>query len=76
MTTLTSDNLISEITDELSGLPYAQRVAAVRAYQRMLSKPLALRLKYALPHHSPDRADALVHAVTHLILNRNPITFW
>ena len=28
------------------------------------------------PSHSPDRADALVHAVTDLILNRNPITFW
>ena len=26
--------------------------------------------------HSPDRADALVHAVTDLILNRNPLTFW
>ena len=24
----------------------------------------------------PDRADALVHAVTDLILNRNPINFW
>ena len=24
----------------------------------------------------PDRADALVHAVTQLILIRNPITFW
>ena len=28
------------------------------------------------PSHSPDRADALVHAVTQLILNRNPINFW
>ena len=28
------------------------------------------------PSHSPDRADALVHAVTDLILNRNPLTFW
>ena len=28
------------------------------------------------PSHSPDRADALVHAVTDLILNRNPINFW
>ena len=28
------------------------------------------------PSHSPDRADALVHALTHLILNRNPLTFW
>ena len=32
MTTLTTDDLISEISDELSGLPYAQRVAAVLAY--------------------------------------------
>ena len=29
-----------------------------------------------LTSRSPDRADALVHAVTHLILNRNPLTFW
>ena len=28
------------------------------------------------PSHSPDRADALVHAVTQLVLNRNPLTFW
>ena len=28
------------------------------------------------PSQSPDRADALVHAVTQLILNRNPINFW
>ena len=28
------------------------------------------------PSQSPDRADALVHALTHLILNRNPLTFW
>ena len=28
------------------------------------------------PSYSPDRADALVHAVTDLILNRNPLTFW
>ena len=28
------------------------------------------------PSHSPDRADALVHAVTQLILNRNPIMIW
>ena len=28
------------------------------------------------PSQSPDRADALVHAVTQLILNRNPIHFW
>ena len=28
------------------------------------------------PSQSPDRADALVHAVTQLILNRNPIMIW
>ena len=28
------------------------------------------------PSHSPDRADALVHALTHLILERIPINFW
>ena len=28
------------------------------------------------PSHSPDRADALVHAVTDLILDRNPIMIW
>ena len=27
-------------------------------------------------HHSPDRADALVHAITDLILDRNPIMIW
>ena len=28
------------------------------------------------PSHSPDRADALVHAITNLVLERIPITFW
>ena len=27
-------------------------------------------------HHSPDRADALVHAITDLILDRNPVKIW
>ena len=36
MTTLTTDLLISEITDEVSGLPYAQRMAVVRAYEQIL----------------------------------------
>ena len=54
MTTLTSDNLISEITDELSELPYAQRVAAVRAYQRLLDEPDATELRYAWPLHARD----------------------
>ena len=36
MTTLTTDDLISEITDEVSGLPYAQRMAVVRAYEQIL----------------------------------------
>ena len=42
MTTLTSDQLLSEITAELSELPHAQRVADVRAYQQMLSEPQAM----------------------------------
>ena len=54
MTTLTSDHLISEITDELSGLPYAQRVAAVRAYQRLLDEPEATKLNYAWPLHARE----------------------
>ena len=28
------------------------------------------------PSHSPDRADALVHAITELIIDRNPIMIW
>ena len=28
------------------------------------------------PSHSPDRADALVYAITNLVLERIPITFW
>ena len=164
MTTLTSDLLISEITDEVSGLPYAQRMAVVRAYEQILEKheDEAAKLRYAWPLHArdsqlppdgdwdtwlilagrgfgktragaewvrdqveskaahrialvartipeaqsimiegesgiinisphwnmptyepskrkltwPNRADALVHAVTDLILNRNPINFW
>ena len=110
MTALTADSLVSEITAELSGLPYAQRVAAFRAYQHLLDKheDEALKLRYAWPLYARDsqlpppgdwdtclhpatgtpasssqaeasentRADALVHAVTQLILNRNPLTFW
>ena len=44
----------SLITDELSGLPYAQRVAAVRAYQRLLDEPEATKLNYAWPLHARD----------------------
>ena len=28
------------------------------------------------PSHSPDRADALVHAITELIIDRNPVKIW
>ena len=28
------------------------------------------------PSHSPDRADALVHAITELMLERNPVKIW
>ena len=101
MTALTADSLVSEITAELSGLPYAQRVAAFRAYQHLLeeNEDEAAKLRYAWPLYARDsqlpppgdwdtclilagrglgntRADALVHAVTQLILNRNPLTFW
>ena len=83
MTTLTSDLLISEITDEVSGLPYVQRMAVVRAYEQILEEheDEAVKLRYAWPpdlgpSHSPDRADALVHAITDLILDRNPIMIW
>ena len=57
MTTLTSDSLLSEIIEELSDLPYAQRKAAVHAYQQTLYKhheQLALRLQYAWPLHARD----------------------
>ena len=47
MTTLTADNLLSEIIEELSDLPHAQRVAAVDAYLQLLDEPERLRLKYA-----------------------------
>ena len=54
MTALTADSLVSEITAELSGLPYAQRVAAFRAYQKLLEEPEATDLKYAWPLHARD----------------------
>ena len=57
MTTLTADNLVSEIIEELSDLPYAQRRAAVHAYQQTIhehDEHLALRLKYAWPLHARD----------------------
>ena len=47
MTTLTADNLLSEIIEQLSDLPHAQRVAAVDAYLQLLDEPERLRLKYA-----------------------------
>ena len=48
---------------------------------KTLSKPvvsdLVLRVASHLRHlPKSQRADALVHAVTQLILNRNPINFW
>ena len=56
MTALTADSLVSEITAELSGLPYAQRVAAFRAYQHLLDKheDEALKLRYAWPLYARD----------------------
>ena len=46
MTTLDFDHLISEITNELSDLPYAQRKAAVRAYQQALHEDEATALNF------------------------------
>ena len=56
MTTLTTDLLISEITDEVSGLPYAQRMAVVRAYEQILEKheDEAAKLRYAWPLHARE----------------------
>ena len=54
MTAFTADSLVSEITAELSGLPYAQRVAAFRAYQKLIEEPEATDLKYAWPLHARD----------------------
>ena len=56
MTTLTSDLLISEITDEVSGLPYAQRMAVVRAYEQILKEheDEAVKLRYAWPLYARD----------------------
>ncbi len=98
MTSLTSDTLISEIAAEVSGLPYAQRVDAVRAYENLLEEPVAALYEQGRVHHvgrfpeledqmctwsaelgpsgSPDRADALVHAVTELMIRRIPIKIW
>ena len=54
MTTLTPDTLISEITAEVSGLPYAQRMAIVRAYEKLLEEheDEAMELKYIWPLHA------------------------
>ena len=54
MTTMTSDDLISEITAEVSGLPHAQRVATVRAYQKLLDESDAMELKYHWPLHARE----------------------
>ena len=101
MTALTADSLVTEITAELSGLPYAQRMATVRAYEQILEEheDEAAKLRYAWPFYAREsqlppegdwdtwlilagrgfgktRAGALVHAVTDLILDRNPIMIW
>ena len=54
MTTLDFDHLISEITDELSDLPYAQRKAAVRAYQQALHEDEATALNFVWPLQARD----------------------
>ena len=77
---------LSATTNHLMTLPHAQRADAIETIQPGLSKRQSTRLNYIWPlrardlrhrpSHSPDRADALVNAVTDLILNRNPINFW
>ena len=62
MTTLDFAQLISDITDRLSSLPYAQRVAAVRAYQQSLHGDEATALNfvwplYARPSQLPPEGD-------------------
>ena len=74
-------DLVSSVTAHLQRFPKSQRADALSAITRNLHEHEATELKYAwppdvAPSHSPDRADALVHAVTDLILNRNPINFW
>ena len=54
MTILDFDHLISEITNELSDLPYAQRKAAVRAYQQALHEDEATALNYIWSLHARD----------------------
>ena len=75
--TLATRGRLSEITNHLMTLPHAQRADAIETIQPGLSRRLSTRLNYIWPlrardlrhrpSHSPDRADALVHAVTHLI---------
>ena len=54
MTTLTADNLISEIIEEVSDLPHDQRVAVVDAYLQSIDEPERLRLQYVWPLHARD----------------------
>ena len=52
MTTLDFDHLIADIADRLSSLPYAQRVAAARAFQQALHEDEATVLNYVWPLHA------------------------
>ena len=52
MTTLDFDHLIADITEELSQLPYAQRVAAAHVYQQALHEDEATVLRYVWPLHA------------------------
>ena len=52
MTTLDFDHLIADISDRLSSLPYAQRVAAARAFQQVLHEDEATVLNYVWPLHA------------------------
>ena len=52
--TLTGIKRVNAIADEVMSLPYDQRRAAVRAYQRGLPEPEAARLKYDWSLHARD----------------------
>ena len=85
LTLAAASDRMSAVIDHVRFLPHAERSDAIETIQRGLTRPNAARLNYIwplirprlpTPSHSPDRADALVHAITDLILDRNPIMIW
>ncbi len=78
MTTPTTDNLISEIIEELRPLPRAQRLEAANACLNALDEDdrICTWTPDLAPSQSPDRVDALVHAVTELMIRRIPLKIW